>query len=85
MNENELLHKLRDGILGRLRPKERDVIDRIRNAVRGQPLEDVLRKFARDNKDQITEDEFLIGVSKLNANLYTGDLKDFVSILKSLG
>ena len=85
MNENDLLHKLREGILTRLRPKDREVVDRIRTAVRGQPLEEVLRKFSRDNKDQITEDEFLIGVSKLNANLYTGDLKDFVQVLKSIG
>lgn len=83
--ENDALSKLREGLVQRFKPKDREVIDRIRQAVRGQPLEEVLRKFSRDNKDQISEDEFLIGVSKLNANLYTGDLKDFVSVLKGMG
>ena len=27
----------------------------------------------------------VIGVSKLNANVYMGDLKDFISILKGMG
>jgi len=41
-----------------------------------------LRRFARDNKDHINEDELLIGISKLNANVYLGDIKELTNILK---
>lgn len=48
----------------------------------GKGLEDVLRRFARDNKDQISEDDLLIGISKLNANIHLGDIKELTNILK---
>jgi len=41
-----------------------------------------LRKFARDNKDHINEDELLIGISRLNANVYLGDIKELTNILR---
>jgi hypothetical protein len=42
-----------------------------------------LRKFTRDNKDHINEDELLIGISKLNANVYLGDIKELTNLLKN--
>ena len=53
--------------------------------MKGQNLEESLRRFARDNQGEITEDELLIGISKLNANVYLGDVKDLASMLKAEG
>lgn len=83
LQELEIQQKLREGLLQRLRPKDKEIVERIRGAMKGQPLEDVLRRFARDNKDHISEDDLLIGVSKINANVYMGDLKDLIGILKA--
>lgn len=78
-------HRLKEAILHKLRPKEREISERIRGALRGQPIEEVLRRFASDggkNAQYITEEDLLIGVSKLNANLNLGDLKDFINGVK---
>jgi hypothetical protein len=54
----------------------------MRMCVKDQGLEDVLRKFSRDNKDQITEDDLLIGISKINANVHIADIKELAKILR---
>ena len=64
-------------------PQDRDLVERIRGVLRGQNIEETLRRFARDNKDQITEDELILAISKVNANIYLGDIKDLGRILKS--
>jgi len=74
--------RLRDSILQRLKPQEKDLVLRMRSLVKDQPLEEVLRKFSRDNKDTITEDELLIGISKVNANVHIGDIKELTRILR---
>jgi len=74
---------LKDALLGRLPPQEKDLVERIKLVLKGQNIEDTLRRFARDNKDQITEDELILAISKLNANVYLGDVKDLGKILKS--
>jgi hypothetical protein len=66
----------------RLKPKEKDLVERIRAQVKDQKLEEILRRLARDNKDEIGEDELLLGLSRLNANLYLGDLKQLTAILQ---
>jgi hypothetical protein len=40
---------MREGLLSKLKPKDRDIVERIRTAVKGQRVEDSLRKLARDN------------------------------------
>lgn len=83
--ENHTMSKLRDSILSKLKPKEREVTERIRSALRGQPLEDVLRRFTQGAPSQgqtITEEDLVIGVSKLNANLYLNDVKEFIAAIK---
>lgn len=50
--------------------------------MKDQKLEEILRKFTRDNNDKIGEDELLIGISKINANIYLGDIKELIGILK---
>jgi hypothetical protein len=59
------------------------VTEKIRSALKGQPIEEVLRRLSSGGKD-VTEEDLIIGVSKLNANLYLNDLKDFISVVKSL-
>jgi hypothetical protein len=49
IGENHTMSKLRDSILSKLKPKEREVTERIRSALRGQPLEEVLRRFTQGN------------------------------------
>ena len=77
-----MMARLRDSILQRLKPQEKDLVLRMRSLVKDQPLEEVLRKFSRDNKDTITEDELLIGISKVNANVHIGDIKELTRILR---
>ena len=52
-HDNDIMGRLREGLLQRLRPKDREIVERLRQAVRGQPIEEILRKFSRDNKDNI--------------------------------
>lgn len=67
----------------RLKPAQKDIINRLKSQLKDtHSLEEVLRKFSRDNKDQISEDELLIGISKLNSNVYLGDIKELTNILK---
>lgn len=77
-----MMARLRDSILQRLKPQEKDLVLRMRSLVKDQPLEEMLRKFSRDNKDTITEDELLIGISKVNANVHIGDIKELTRILR---
>jgi len=79
------MQKFREGLLAKLRPKDRELIERMKTAIKGQPLEEVLKKLSRNNSDAITEDDFVIAFSKLNANLFLSDVKDFMQILKSIG
>ena len=79
--------RIRESLLQRLKPKEREITEKIRGALRGQPLEEVLRRFAggQSAKDAfINEEDLIIGVSKLNANLYLSDLKEFITAIKSI-
>ena len=76
-------NKLRDGIMQKLKPKEKEIAERIRSALRGQPIEEVLRRFAGNGNGYITEEDLIIGVSKLNSNLYLGDLKEFINAIKN--
>ena len=74
-------------MLQRLKPKEREIAERIRGALRGQPLEEVLRRFSGSTPGKeafITEEDLVIGVSKLNANLYLNDLKEFIGAVKGI-
>lgn len=73
---------MRDALISKLQPKEKSIVDRIKQSFKGQHVEETLRRFSRDNSDQISEDELLIAMSKLNSNFYLGDVKDFVGILK---
>ncbi len=67
----------------RLKPQQKEVTERLRGALRGQPLEEALRRVGQSaSQGVISEEDLVIAVSKLNANLYLGDLKDFVSALK---
>jgi hypothetical protein len=67
-----------------MKPQQREVTERIRGALRGQPLEDALRRVGQGAAQGIiTEDDLVIAVSKLNANLYLGDLKEFVNAVKA--
>ena len=66
----------------RLKPKEKDLVERIRSQVRDLSVEEVLRKFTRDNKDHIQDNDLLIALSKLNANLHIKDINELIVILK---
>ncbi len=57
-------------------------MERIRSQVRDLAVEEVLRKFTRDNKDHIQDNDLLIALSKLNANLHIKDINELVAILK---
>jgi hypothetical protein len=57
-------------------------VERIRSQVRDLAVEEVLRKFTRDNKDHIQDNDLLIALSKLNANLHIKDINELVAILK---
>ena len=57
-------------------------MERIRSQVRDLAVEKVLRKFTRDNKDHIQDNDLLIALSKLNANLHIKDINELVAILK---
>ncbi len=78
--------KMRDVLLTKLRPREKDLTEKIRTALRGQPIEEVLRRIAGStSKDaKITEEDLIVGVSKLNANLHLGELKEFITALKGV-
>ena len=82
---SELMHKMRESFVQKLKPQQLEVVSRLRAQLHGQGLEDVLRRFARDNKDRISEDDLLIGISKLNANIHLGDIKELTNILKKEG
>ncbi len=56
----------------------------MRGALRGQPLEDALRRVSQAaSQGIISEEDLVIAVSKLNANLYMGDLKEFLNAVKA--
>lgn len=58
--------------------------ERLRGALRGQPLEEALRRVCQTaQQGVISEEDLVIAVSKLNANLYLGDLKEFVGAIKA--
>jgi Ca2+-binding EF-hand superfamily protein len=50
--------------------------------LKGQNLEEALRFYSRDNRGEISDDELLLSVSKLNANVYIGDIKDLARVLR---
>lgn len=67
-----------------MKPAQKEVAERIRGALRGQPIEDALRRVGQNAAQGfITEEDLVIAVSKLNANLYLGDLKEFIAAVKS--
>lgn len=78
----EVMQKLRETLVQRLKPQQREVVGRLRAQLQGQGLEEILRKLARDNKDQISEDDLLIGISRLNANIHIGDIKELTNIIR---
>jgi hypothetical protein len=55
--------------------------EKVRGSLKGQAIEEVLRRLA-GRGNEITEEDVLIGGSKLNANLYLSVVKNFVAILK---
>lgn len=69
-------------IVLKLKPQERELVEKVRASLKGQAIEEVLRRFAGQGSE-ITDEDILIGVSKLNANLYLADLKEFINIVKS--
>jgi hypothetical protein len=79
---NVLANKMREALLNKLAPKEKSIVDRIRSSVKGQPIEETLRRLSKDNTDRVNEEELLIALSKMNSNFYLGDIKDFINILK---
>ena len=54
----------------------------MRQGLRDKNVEEVLRRYARDNQDLITEDNLLVAFSKLNQNFYMGEIRDFTQIVK---
>ena len=58
------------------------MVERIRAQVRDLSVEETLRKFTRDNKDHIHDNDVLIALSKLNANLHIKDINDLIAVLK---
>lgn len=85
-HQNVMQSRFREAILQKLKPNQREIVERIRSALRGQPLEDVLRRISGGSSTPgatISEEDLVIGVSKLNANLFLGDLKEFIAAIKS--
>lgn len=79
---NPVANQLRDALLQKLKPKEKELVERVRSQVRDLQVEESLRKFTRDNKDYIQENDLLISLSKLNANLHIKDINDLITVLK---
>lgn len=79
---NYLGNKIGQALSQNLNPKDKTIVDRIKQSVKGQPIEETLRKFSKDNADEINEEGVLIALSKINSNFYMGDIKDFITILK---
>ncbi len=76
--------RLRDALLQKMKPAHREITERIRSALRGQRVEDILRRFSKSGEgNAITEEDLIIGVSKLNANLYLGDLNECIKAIKA--
>ena len=42
-------NKMRDALIKKLDPRQKDLVDRMKVAVKGQNLEETLRKLARNN------------------------------------
>jgi len=60
---------VRDSLLQKLQPHEKDFLDRLRENLKGKNIGDSLRKFARDNKDLIGESELALGFYNTKANI----------------
>lgn len=56
-------------MLSKLQPHERDFVERVRENLKGKNLGDCLRKFARDNKDEISETDLALAFYNTKANV----------------
>jgi hypothetical protein len=56
-------------LLSKLQPHERDFVERVRENLKGKNLGDCLRKFARDNKDEISETDLALAFYNTKANV----------------
>ena len=68
-----------------MKPQQREVSERLRSSLKGQPLDEAIRRVSQTANQHgvISEEELMIAISKLNANLYLGDLKEFVSAVRA--
>ena len=46
--------------------------------MKGKNIGEALRKFARDNKDEISEEDLALGFYNIKANVAINDVKDLV-------
>jgi hypothetical protein len=58
-----LMPRLREALITKLKPRERETVDRLRQVLRGQPLQEVLARLTPNNYGTITENDIIIGVS----------------------
>lgn len=82
MSIGALQARVKESLLSKLKPAQRETVDRLRTALRGQPLQDVLSRLTPNNYGTITEEDMIIGVSKLNANVMLSDLKEAIRAIK---
>lgn len=66
---NPLSQKIKEGLLTKLQSHERDFVERIRENLKGKNLGECLRKFARDNKDEISETDLALAFYSTKANV----------------
>ncbi len=70
--------QIREGLLSKLHHNEREFLDRIRESVKGKNIAESLRKFARDNKDLITENDLALGFYSAKVNIQFTDIQELV-------
>ena len=55
----------------------------MKNSVKGIPIEDILSKFARESKEEITDDELLLAMANMNAGILLGDVKEMTNMIRA--
>lgn len=48
---NVLTKRMGEALLAKLQPKEKAIVERIKSSIKGQQIEETLRRLARDNSD----------------------------------